>query len=87
MASSYKLETLLLELLCQVVVVLVIVGGGGNKLGAEYLQIVLGQGNFPRFPFCLLCSNNSAAVLTFEVERNKSILHYRMLKTFIVVNV
>jgi hypothetical protein len=49
MPSNYKLEALLLELICQVVVVLV--GGGDNKLCAEYLKIVLGQGNFPCFPF------------------------------------
>lgn len=65
---------------------LVIVGEGYNKLGAEYLEIVLGQGNFPCFPFRPLCSTNSTAVLTFEVERNNSILHYRMLKTFTVIN-
>ena len=87
MPSNYKLEALPLELICQVVVVLVIVGGADNKLGAEYLKIVLGQGNFPCFPFCLLCSTNSAAILTFEVERNNSILHYRMLKTFTVINI
>ena len=51
MPSNYKLQVLLLELIYQIVLVLVIVGGGGNKLGAEYLKIVLGQGNFPCFPF------------------------------------
>jgi hypothetical protein len=50
MPSNYKLEALLLELICQVMVVLVNVGGGDNKLGAEYLKVVLGQGNFPCFP-------------------------------------
>jgi len=66
--------------------VLVIVGGGDNKLGAEYLKIVLGQGNFPFFLFWLLFSTNSGAVLIFEVERNNSILHYRMLKSFTLTN-
>jgi hypothetical protein len=30
---------------------MVIVGGGDDKLGVGYLKIVLGQGDFPFFPF------------------------------------
>lgn len=66
-------------------VLVVIVGRDENKLGAEYLKIVSGQGDFPCFPFWLLCGTNLAAVQTFEMERNNSILQYRMLKTFTVI--